>query len=229
MRTLALSQHGDILLAAPQSRCGQTIFDQPGTNGPDEKACRISCSSMGDFELPAVFLSWHPARPKLTLANSPVCYRRIVAMHPVAQRLPIHAILLRRFGARTALQYQRDRQNAAHLRAIATLAGETPKLRRRPVQASDWDRRAHPMPPWARIAPGLSNRTAEGFGTPESQRQRGLVLIHDLFDSRPQYNHIFKYFETVKCVGSMHLLKVRRDVKLVGAVTDLLRFQFCPD
>lgn len=55
------------------------------------------------------------------------------------------------------------------------------------------------------------------------------VLIHDLFDSRPQYNHIFKYFETVKCVGSMHLLKVRRDVKLVGAVTDLLRFQFCPD
>ena len=100
---------------------------------------------------------------------------RIIAMHPVAQRLPVHAILLCRLGAGTPLHDQRDRQKAAHLRAIATLAGETPKLRRCPVQASDWDRRAHSMSPWATIAPRLSIRSAERFATPESQRQRGLV------------------------------------------------------
>ena len=32
------------------------------------------------------------------------------------------------------------------------------------------------MPPWATIAPRLSIRSAERFATPESQRQRGLVL-----------------------------------------------------
>src|SRR4249920_3451037 len=97
-------------------------------------------------------------------------------MHPVTQRLPVHAILLRRFGTRMAVQHQRDCQKATHLRAIATLADETPKFRRCLVQASDCDRRAHPIPPGARIATRTASRKIEGFGTQESQRQRGLVL-----------------------------------------------------
>src|ERR1700693_644087 len=114
---------------------------------------------------------------------------RIVAMHPVAQRLPVHAILLCRLGAGTPLQYQRDRQNAAHLRAITTLAGETPQLRRCPVQASDWDCRAHPMPPWARIAPGLSNRSAKGFGTPRRVNVNA-DWYHTAPDAQPLTNDV---------------------------------------
>src|SRR5450432_2612462 len=111
---------------------------------------------------------------------------RIVAMHPITQGLPVHAVLLGRFGARTALQHQRDRKNAANLRAIVALAGETPKFRRCSVQTCDRDRRAHSMPPGARIAAGRSSRRIEGFGTPqESLCQRGLVLVAASRTHRP--------------------------------------------
>lgn len=40
---------------------------------------------------------------------------RVVAMHPVAQRLPVHTVHLRRLGPRMALQYHRKRQKPAHM------------------------------------------------------------------------------------------------------------------
>src|SRR5271157_6068697 len=68
---------------------------------------------------------------------------RIVAEHPVAQRLPIHAVDLRRRLAWMALQDQCYRQQTPHHRAVLRPCRQLPQLRRRKVKTGDLDRPAH--------------------------------------------------------------------------------------
>ena len=50
------------------------------------------------------------------------------ALVHIAQRLPVHAGLLRRLGSWTAFQHQRQRKNSPDLLTIGALAGNRPKL-----------------------------------------------------------------------------------------------------
>ena len=63
----------------------------------------------------------------------------IVAMHPIAQRLAIHAGQLRRFNARPALQDQGDGQQAPNLSAIAALCCELAQCLSRMLRPCDRD------------------------------------------------------------------------------------------
>jgi hypothetical protein len=54
---------------------------------------------------------------------------RVVPVHPIAQRLPVHAIQFSRFRARAAFQNHREREQTANLGTIRAFTGETPKLR----------------------------------------------------------------------------------------------------
>jgi hypothetical protein len=47
-------------------------------------------------------------------------------MHPVAQGLPVHAIVARRLGAGIAIQNHRQRQQTANHVCIITLARQLP-------------------------------------------------------------------------------------------------------
>ena len=51
----------------------------------------------------------------------------VVAMHPIAQRLPVHPVGRSRDAAGMAVQHHRQREKAAHLCAVAALAGECPQ------------------------------------------------------------------------------------------------------
>ena len=68
---------------------------------------------------------------------------RIVAVHPVAQDLPVHAARYRSLAARLALQHQRQGQHSpCHVRIIRTLR-LTSKLGRAVVQVRDRNRCRH--------------------------------------------------------------------------------------
>src|ERR1700693_3430516 len=60
-------------------------------------------------------------------------------MHPIAQRLAIHAGELRCFSARPALQDQGDGQQAPNLSAIAALCCELAQCRSRMLRPCDRD------------------------------------------------------------------------------------------
>src|SRR5271166_5756073 len=64
-------------------------------------------------------------------------------MHPIAQRLAIHAGQLRRFNAGPALQDQRDGQQAPNLSAIAALCCELAQCLSRVLRPCDRECLAH--------------------------------------------------------------------------------------
>jgi len=72
---------------------------------------------------------------------------RIVAMHPVAKGLSIHAVESRRLAARATVQDQRQSEHTPDLCAVGASAGQRPKLRTRMIRSCDLDRRAHIVPP----------------------------------------------------------------------------------
>jgi len=94
-------------------------------------------------------------------------------MHPITQRLPVHAVLLCGLGARTAFQNQCQCQQAPDLRTVLALASETTKLRSRMLRPCDRQRRRHPMPPICESQPRPSNQNPSLLGIPhESQPMR---------------------------------------------------------
>lgn len=52
------------------------------------------------------------------------------------------------------------------------------------------------------------------------------VMLHDVGPERPYYSTVFDVFETVECVGSLHLLRPRPAVPMLGVLTRLLEAQF---
>src|SRR3546814_15049802 len=71
----------------------------------------------------------------------------VVAMHPVAQGLTIHAAEPRRLGPRMAFENQRQSQQAADLSPVAASAAERTKLRARVLPSRDLPPRAHQSRP----------------------------------------------------------------------------------
>ena len=63
--------------------------------------------------------------------------RLVVAMNPIAQGLPIHAVGRCGFAARMTIQNHRQRQEPANLRPVAALAGKPPQPSTRMICASD--------------------------------------------------------------------------------------------
>jgi len=88
----------------------------------------------------------------------------VVAMDPVAQGLPVRAIVPRRLRAGGAVQHRRNRQQAAdHLR-ITTFARQLPQIRRRMIVTSDLDCLSHDAP---RIGSGLIESGRRIGGNPQ--------------------------------------------------------------
>ena len=77
----------------------------------------------------------------------------VVAVHPVAQRLPVHAALGRRLAPRAALQHQRDRQHPTRRLRIPRPRRLPPQVRRR--QFGPGDRHRHSSLP--NPCPGEAN------------------------------------------------------------------------
>jgi hypothetical protein len=82
----------------------------------------------------------------------------VVAVHPVAQRLPVHAAGRRRFGPRGPFQNIGDRQNTAGYPALAASRRSLPKLRRRQLQPRHLDPPTHD-PLLRSKTPATENRT----------------------------------------------------------------------
>ncbi len=70
----------------------------------------------------------------------------IIAMHPIAQRLPVHAAVRRRLLARGAVKHQRQCQHPACRRGILAARRRPPKSRRIQIQTDDRDRAHHRSP-----------------------------------------------------------------------------------
>ena len=117
---------------------------------------------------------WLPARA--SSGFQALDARRVVAMHPVAQGLPVHAVEGGRLAARPALQHQRQGEYAAYLRAIGASARQGPQLRTGVVRAGDLQRRAHQLLPQQIARPGYRIGFPQRWESqPEGQGQRGLV------------------------------------------------------
>jgi hypothetical protein len=82
----------------------------------------------------------------------------VVAMHPIAQGLPVHAIERRRLAARIAVKNEGQSQKTAHLRSVRAFAGDRPQVSACVVRPSDAQRRAHPKSPSCGSHFGTSNR-----------------------------------------------------------------------
>src|SRR6185312_7505503 len=101
----------------------------------------------------------------------------VMAMHPVAQRLAIHAVHLCRFCARAALQDQRQRKQPPHdlavpSRALAVLLarGNPAQISRRMIRVRDDDRLTHDDPPAPESAQATESQTASGGNPPRESR-----------------------------------------------------------
>jgi hypothetical protein len=68
---------------------------------------------------------------------------RVVAVHPVAQRLMVHPGSVRRFGPGAAFQNERQGEKAADLRAVTAFRCERAKLVGRVFGACNGERLAH--------------------------------------------------------------------------------------
>jgi hypothetical protein len=101
--------------------------------------------------------------------------RRVVAMHPVAQSLPVHAIEGGRIAARPTLQHQRQGKHATHLRAIGTFARQRPQFCTGVVRTGDLQRRAHRSPQANRLLKASNQISPPWEIRRESQGLRGLV------------------------------------------------------
>ena len=101
----------------------------------------------------------HPLRHRRFLLGGKLARRRarvrlvvqaiqaglVVPMHPVAQRLPVHAACPRRFGAVAAVQHQRQCQHPAGCRHV--LAPRRRHTQARRIQLRPCDRDRHLRPP----------------------------------------------------------------------------------
>jgi hypothetical protein len=96
---------------------------------------------------------------------------RIVAVHPVAQRLTIHPGSCRRFAPGATLQNERQGKQAANLRAITAFRCEHAKRVRRVLSAGKGERLAHAILPWPQRGLRGVNRRGGAIPSPsESQR-----------------------------------------------------------
>ena len=101
----------------------------------------------------------------------------VVAMHPVAQGLAIHAGLLGCLGTADALKDQCYRQQAAGLVGVSALRRKGSQRLRGVLQPSDPNRSAHGLPPVTRIdASGKRIRFHKQWESDASHTPRGLVL-----------------------------------------------------
>jgi hypothetical protein len=71
---------------------------------------------------------------------------RIVAMHPIAQALPVHPAALRRLLPRAPVKHQRQGQHPARRRGILAIPRRPPKPGRIQFKTGDLNRSRHPIP-----------------------------------------------------------------------------------
>ena len=76
----------------------------------------------------------------------------IVAMHPVAQGLPVHAVELCRFRARASFQNHRHGQYPPYLRSIRAPVAQPAQVRARMLRSGNLQGRAHPISPLSESA-----------------------------------------------------------------------------
>ena len=99
---------------------------------------------------------------------------RVVAMDPVAQRLPIHSIHLSGNGAGAPIQDHGKRQNTPNLGAVRATVTQGPQIRARVIRPHNLQRRTHPTTPQSdstyRIEVGRL------WIAPASQIHPGLIL-----------------------------------------------------
>ena len=113
--------------------------------------------------------TWRQTRPQ------PFDACCVVAMHPVAQGLPVHAIELRRFSAWPPLQNHRQSQYAPNLSAVRATTAQRAQLRSRVLRTSNFQGCAHPTSPTSESDP--SNRTHKDLASQSSQCHSELVLF----------------------------------------------------
>jgi hypothetical protein len=112
---------------------------------------------------------------------------------------------------------------------------DTRKLRSWPTYISspwaDWSRRGV-LPDLVyvdgrfRVACCLSVIVAFGARMPADGGPR--VLLHDVTTDRPHYGEVFRFFDTVESVNTLHLLRTRPDACRVEALARLLEYQLDP-
>ena len=100
----------------------------------------------------------------------------VIAMHPVGQRLAIHATQRCRLRPRPPLQHQRQRQKTANLPAIFAGCREIPQICCRVFSPCHLDRCTHQSVHCANRRRRSSSQNSAPLGIPHmSQRFRGLV------------------------------------------------------
>ena len=106
--------------------------------------------------------------------------RFVVAVHPVAQRLAVHAALLRRLGARAALQHQCQGQHPPRRVAVRRARRHPPKSRRVQIPTRDRNSHRHRPPPPLNTA-RTESRPPVVRESPTSHPQMPLVLAQAKF------------------------------------------------
>src|SRR5262249_50692968 len=102
---------------------------------------------------------------------------RVIAMHPVAQRLALHAGPLRRFGPGVAIQNERQGQQAPNLSAIAAFRRERAQFVRGVVGSCDGERTAHSILLRPSIGLRGSNRSLKPIPSPEESQRFGRLVL----------------------------------------------------
>lgn len=54
------------------------------------------------------------------------------------------------------------------------------------------------------------------------------VLVHDIAGDRPHYEPIFRFFDVVEAVNTLHLLRIKADASTLDAFALLMEYQFDP-
>ena len=97
----------------------------------------------------------------------------VIAMHPVAQCLPIHAVHLRGLCARTALQYQRKRKQPPDDLAVLLARCQAAQIGSRMIRVCDGDRLTHIDPRSANRAQVKESHAATGGNPPREVTGHG--------------------------------------------------------
>ncbi len=54
------------------------------------------------------------------------------------------------------------------------------------------------------------------------------VLVHDITDDRPHYEPIFRFFDVIEAVNTLHLLQIKVNASTLDALALLMDYQFDP-
>jgi hypothetical protein len=101
----------------------------------------------------------------------------VVSMHPIAERLPVHAATLRRLRAAVAFQNQRNSQHATGRTSILRPRRRLPQPRRVVVRSNNRNRQSR-LPRFAALR---SESQRKQFGNRRSQPSVPLVLVDRSF------------------------------------------------